>query len=644
MNKPPEHFDFSSPLYLPLSEATCKRLAEGTQPLAELGQAQLAALLVIQNLAQGVNTSAAAETVLKRLLAWSLQPSTGATLHSEAQRLFDPLKFARGLHARHKAGVRLLTEEQVAQADYLLASGEWDDTFRARHHAQHASYDKPVVTPRRQEVWLSSAQDMVLRTFCTNKNEHLHIQGYAGIGKTHLITSMLQFLDPGKTMILVKTRDKVNELKARIPYNSRILTFEDFALRLIGTRLQRTAVQRRFSLKPVKDTVIAERLSILPMRDMDAAQVVALCMKAVDAYCDSADYKVRASHLPFFPTPLGNLEQSVLLEYANRLWRATDPAATADFELPFRGMLVVKKAALMRLSMPPSYTHVIIDESHDLPPSLLQVLEANPQALITLGDEYQRLHGWAANRSRDVRQKEATFSVRSGVKIEQVLNPLIQAHPSKLKLPFEAARDVALAIERYDGLYVPDKPVTVLVSSIWEMFQWFRVLTDAGRGINFMGKAAEHFETFATDAIRLHLYQQHSQHDALYQFADWQALTQVQGEHEPFQWITRRLEEKYHVSSVTEALHKARQYSEHNVTLALVTDVGNMEFERVLVAPQLMPFTLPRDPYELDLRISSLYTAASRARHALYLPADIEEWLGFYRQHGYALNQRRGGR
>ena len=55
--------------------------------------------------------------------------------------------------------------------------------------------------------------------------------------------------------------------------------------------------------------------------------------------------------------------------------------------------MLIKRASLAGCSVPARYSHVIIDESQDVPASLLQIIERGRQVLITLGDEYQRAWG-----------------------------------------------------------------------------------------------------------------------------------------------------------------------------------------------------------------------------------------------------------
>jgi len=98
-------------------------------------------------------------------------------------------------------------------------------------------------------------------------------------------------------------------------------------------------------------------------------------------------------------------------EPANALRASSCPeiAAHGDEHLRVQGHAGTGKSALMD-----TYTHVVIDESHDLPAVVRQILAASPQALATLGDDSQNLRGFVTQPSPLVRHREMTHSVRTG--------------------------------------------------------------------------------------------------------------------------------------------------------------------------------------------------------------------------------------
>jgi hypothetical protein len=73
----------------------------------------------------------------------------------------------------------------------------------------------------------------------------------------------------------------------------------------------------------------------------------------------------------------------------------------------------------------------------------------------------------------------------------------------------------------------------------------------------------------------------------------------------------------------------------------LAQDAGGMEFDRVLLTPELLTNVKFQDAYAFDQRLCAVYIAISRARVQLYLPYDVVEWLDYHKyqktreSHGY---------
>lgn len=219
----PEHFDLSSPVFLPVTDEVCANLLlpGGAAALDALTDPELAAVLVIQNLAQAKEAdlnAAAAEKILGKLIGWAVDSrrSAGTVLLSEARRLFDQRKLYFGLQAIKGLNLRFLLAEEVAARNYLLSDGKWDAGYKIRHHTDNNPFSQQMVTPKHRERWLSTAQDKLVRTFRANLDEDLHVQGYAGIGKSHLLVALLEHLRPERTLLLAHTDAKLENLRKRM--------------------------------------------------------------------------------------------------------------------------------------------------------------------------------------------------------------------------------------------------------------------------------------------------------------------------------------------------------------------------------------------------------------------------------------------
>ncbi|TMU66284.1 hypothetical protein FGA82_31220 [Pseudomonas fluorescens] len=640
----PEHCDLDTPLFLPVSEETITAIIAHDQPmlLDNLSSPELAAILVIQNipsLDETVNPRNASETILKKLIAWELENKANTNnqrLLSETKRLFKKNELINGYKNLAKSKISLLPPTLVIDAPFLLSNGEWDIKFRSEYFRVINSYQNHLETPKKRELWLSNSQNMIIRTFQANLNEHLHVQGYAGIGKSFLITSLLNYLDQNKTLILAKNTEKTEEIRKRSKIKtSKLLTFESLAITLLSKVIDRAILRRAHEIKPIQNLEIAAKLSLTSVQSLEISQVVSICLTTINNYCTSKDYTIREAHLPTLPARFSTTDRSVILEFSSRIWQAIDPTLNTPIKLPFYGLRTLKKASLLGLTIPSTISHILIDESHDLPPSLLKILESSPQSLITFGDEYQRLSGSATKRSIDIRQKEAIQSVRSGIKIERMLNPLIEAHPDKLKLPFEAAKDKDIYIHKYDQYNLPLPPTTILFLDHWGMLCFFINITTKGKHISFTSnRSKKSFQDFANDSLRLLRDNLPSTHLDLIQFASNRELYEKLNKHQEFIEIMKKTNSGYNVSDLNEGLTKISNQTSSTYTLALVSEVGNMEFNSVTISPNLMPISPPDDAYAIDNIISSLYTAISRAKREIYIQVDIDDWLTSYRKQG----------
>lgn len=652
----PEHFDLSSPAFLPITEEVCASLllADGAKNLDVLSDPELAALLVIQNLAQAGEkdlNAVAAEKILVKLIAWAVDSRTlgGAGLLPEAQRLFNNDKLTRGLKALKRLNLRFLLPDEVSAREYLTPDGKWDVGYKIRHHKAHNPFSQQMVTPKHRERWLSAAQDKLVRTFRANLDEDLHVQGYAGIGKSHLLSVLMDCLQPGGALVLARTKAKLETLRKRIGSAGKgtsCATFETFARKLLHEFAPRTA---QVSLRGPSKEALSRELNILGFQSRNGQATLDVCLKVIELYCGSTDHALSAKHFPHFKRALSTLDAKVLLEYSSRLWvyLSANPTWVAQAEL--EALLMIKRASLAGCSVPARYTHILIDESQDIPASLLQIIDRGRQVLITLGDEYQHANRDVVKRKREVRQSDVCYSVRSGRNVERLVNPLISLHTEKSKIPFEGARNADVGIEIYSPGFVPPEGCVVLTASPWDTVKWAISLHDANCAFSFLDGAEEDLKRFMTTAIALFKPDFYSidaipngAHRYFSDMTDWQQVCDANQFDLSFLWVKAELEKGFKIADLTR-LNRMIGRSEKCCMLMLAESTGGMEFDEVFLTPELLTKERFKDAYEFDRRICAVYIAISRAKVKLYVPMDVVEWVDehqgrtkrFRESHGY---------
>lgn len=637
----PEHFDLSNALFLPVTSDTCASLlgTNGAKVLPGLTDPELAAILVIQNLAGAPEeqlTSNGAESVLAKLIAWAVDAQHSATsgLLSEAQRLFDPTKFYSGCKVVKRLNLRFLLADEVSARDYLLPNGKWDIAFKARHHRSKNPFSEQVVTPWHRERWLSPAQNKLIRTFRANLDEHLHVQGYAGIGKSHLLGALRECLRPGGTLVLAHTEGKLEALRKRIGgahAKETGFTFKQFAQSLLpGYRPQLASTPARIPSK----LALTQELNILGMSNHDALATLNICLMVIERYCRSKDGTLSAKHLPEFQHPLPDLDARVLLQYSSRLWIYVEANPAWDKQVGLETLLPIKRASLAGCVVPKHYSHVLIDESQDLPESLLQIVGRGRQVLITLGDEYQKAGRTMVNRRRDVRRNDVSYSVRSGRNVESLVNPLIYRHSKKGKIPFEGASDADVSIKHYPPGFLPPDGCVVLTASHWDTMKWIIQMNAGERALCLPNVTAlQDIKQFMTTAIALFkpdFYRTDQSSDGPHldfsEMFTWQQVREANRYDGAFLWVEAELEKGFNIADMNR-LKGILGQSNKNCTVIMAEEAGGMEFDSVLLTPELLTDETFKNREEFDQRICAVYIAISRAKRQLYVPSPVVEWV-----------------
>jgi hypothetical protein len=378
--------------------------------------------------------------------------------------------------------------------------------------------------------------------------------------------------------------------------------------------------------------MLAQQLNIIGLGSLDALATMDICLRMLELYCRSRDYTLSAKHTPDLHNPLSRADSMVLLEYSSRLWTYVQANPEWGRRTGFEVLLMIKCASLEGCVMSPRYSHVLVDESQDVPASLLQILERGRQVLVTLGDEYQHADNDVVARKHSVRQSTIGFSVRSGRNIEQLVNPLISRHSRKTKEPFEGARCADVGIEEYPEAFVPPEDCVVLTASLWDTMKWAIQLRNLKCPFSFYSsREQKSLWCFMTTAIGLFnpRFHQQSEEAAHPYFSEWTSWQQVRGANQhddSFIWVEGELEKGFRVADVTQMSILVGQPG-RSCMLMRAEEAGGMEFDYVLLTPGLLTTSMFEDAYEFDQRICAVYIAISRAKQRLYVPYKVHDWL-----------------
>ncbi len=634
------HSDFAS-FFLPLTEEQCQGLVNDalapTECFSAWSIAEVAATAAIESLPSLISKGSVAalcERLLSDLIAAAceIDAEGGAgTFGAAMAQRFNRAAFVSGLDQLASIGGRLLDRDTLDERKFLLDDGKWDFEFSARHAAAINPCTEQFTTSAGDIFVLTDQQARTFRIFERELDEDLHLQALAGTGKTYLIERMVDLLGNHRPLILALTQHQRDAVMKRVGlHRAKGMTFGDFAFEVLlndSTCPQRLKWKSATRAK-VDEQVLARDLQLLPVAQMTEQQVASVALSMVSRYCNSPDLKITARHLPRTGEKLSELDQQVLVEYANRLWHEVQEPRNTSQKLPVFAYHRLKQLSLSEVArVSPIYTHIIVDEAHELPAPLDQFLLRCGIPVITLGDACQRLDGHVPKRSENIRQRELYKSVRAGRQVESAINALINQNPLVHVHPLEGSRQRDTRTVFYDRLDIPPEPSTILVGTEWGLFEWAQRLSSKDAPFALLPGAQEGFRAFVMDCIRLYHEGIRPRYGALFRYRTWDELREAMGDDDPsFTRIDRMLAKGYSGKDFDQLLFRQVEVDSARYLLGMVNHAKNLEVDSVMLAPDLLGRVHRGDRMAAARYFAALYTGGTRARYRLYVPGHLRDW------------------
>jgi hypothetical protein len=627
-------------LFLPISEQQLAPVLDESvdfeAAIAGLEIPQLASLILLHSLpALPVEQASRAEFMLSRAIELANAQAVEVGLAEFRRGVSRDLSRAR-LQAGHRlmddCGIALLEHEFATWRSYLYENREWDREFCDRHRERLRERLQRVVLPSGEGCLLTGQQSGVYRTVMAQSDDHLHVQGYAGTGKSLLIHALLDALGTGPrhVLVLAERSRQLRALMGGMEGFNRVegMTFGQLAAQITPADLIARGQRGRYfdgdSRNPMYDDVMVRHLGVHPIGGFSAIQIVRLARRTVASFCSTGDSEIGEQHLP--PGIGDPVARRVVLHHSTELWAATIAPPSGDFRPPLRVFHQIKLAALNRWRIPAKYTHVLLDECHDLSKPLLQILDASPQAAISFGDEYQHLRGRAQSRGRTIRRCEITHSVRSAKAIEAIANPIIQAHPGDTKAPFLGHRKFRAEVIYYSAAQIPSRPAAILVRDRWELFDWVERLVSQGLTMRPLSDFAQ-LGQWVNDCIELYAHGTRPRDASLFRYHSWEDVRDAFGANRGFQRVDELLRNGYSRERWARAADHVVPIATGGYAVGLIEDVRNLEFPDVMVAPNVVTDLWSEVPGVRATASSLVYVAVTRAQHRLFVPQALRDWI-----------------
>jgi len=634
-------------LYLPISQQVLRQIIDGgadnlKEAISSLAAPEIASLLLIQDISKMKDKLPAYfERILKRtidVLDFRLKRGELSSIKAEMVSGFDFRNAEEGYKLFPYFKIVLLDEEAIRDQNYLTFEGKWDYTFNERHRKKvMESLVRINNTTTGKIQTLTSEQSRLYREIKEQTDDHMHIQGYAGTGKSSLIKHLISMLDRKgiKVLILAERQKQIEALKAGIGQLGYVeaKTFAGLASEIIPQDLtsptNRNIQRRSSSYAIMPDYEIIKHFNIMHSGNFIPSDIVKVIHHTIKRFCYSGDESIQLSHIPIWCiSSLDEVTKQVVLHYAEELWKELLIPTSKEFKPPIRGYHRIKWAALNRWQIPADrYTHILIDECHDLAKSVLQILDNSPQAVISLGDEYQNLQGRSQQRTNVIRYREITHSVRSGWLLEKIVNPILIKHSSKAKAPFQGNQLNRLEITYYNKPQIPDKPAVILVNDMWGLFEWAQRIAFKNLNFNLLTDTKS-LNTFVSDCIDLYRHGTLPRHVELAGFRDWNVVARrYYNNSQSFQQIDRMLRNNYRHEDWRETSAKFSRGDSQYYSLGRIADTRNHEFQTVMIIPEVVSPVWQADSEKLTTVSAAIYVAVTRAKECLILPEGLRNWI-----------------
>ncbi|OUS27207.1 hypothetical protein A9Q99_15595 [Gammaproteobacteria bacterium 45_16_T64] len=527
-----------------------------------------------------------------------------------------------------------LMETGDARASSTLnQQGIWDSSQQDKLSSNRPT--DPTYHFNIQGIRAHDEQDVLLHELARNPEESLTLQGFAGCGKTVLVTRLSHLFNQRSTLYLTKNMGQITALAPKLGKSIKAWSFRYLAYYMLYYKMNGEAYWgKRTKLKRLSYRQLANYINARPMNGFTTDTVINIVDHIVSNYCQSADFDIGPQHCPW---QLDGISPTLYIELANALWNTIkDP--TPNSAMPILALHQIKMVDEMELPVPNNFRYVIVDESHDLPGSMANILKRSPQAVVALGDKFQITDGKKQSplTLSNVRERHLFQSVRTGSNVDTLFNRVIDEHAG-IALPgnFEGATSKDTAISTYTTFSLPDQPSAMLSREYWFAFVAIVKLANANRPFSIMPTTFSMLRSLIPQAIRFyHGHPTEHAHSQLMGYNQWRELVQYKGATNGLRDVdaifrTGLTEDQFHqILSLNKGTSPAASDGSQNTYfIGLVTELKSMEMPYVMLAPDIF------DSYILNLEnqrtriLNLIYTGMSRALDGIILPKIESEWL-----------------
>lgn len=259
------------------------------------------------------------------------------------------------------------------------------------------------------------------------KGHSVQINACAGSGKTTILKEISLGMPEKKGLYLTFNKKNADEAaKTFPPHSVECMTAHSLAYRALGYKYK-----NRLTGRKIKGFDIAREIGIQMIADLTRTVLGDVVLSVVDQFCYSADKEISDIHIPKIYDPLFEdkedlifIKQSIVF-YATQVWSLL---CEEDCVLPVNHDFYLKLWGLTEPDL--SYDFIMLDESQDANPTMLNIIMNSNKQVIMVGDRHQSIYSWrgAVNAMASInleKKVSITQSFRYGQAIANVASRVL---------------------------------------------------------------------------------------------------------------------------------------------------------------------------------------------------------------------------
>lgn len=619
--------------FLPISHEVCVSMLSAHElTVSQLSQPELAALVFLQNLPK-LSGQAQAPENLEKIFAQTIQIPI-AELQTYLQQKYDNSMVSQGIILAAQFAVHFMAQGDVLRKGYLHDDGTWNFSYSQQRRRSATPFQ--MVRHDGALMDVSEGQKRFLDAVLSMPEENVRSQSLAGTGKTAMIYELIEriavqglkpvtFLadQPQKHQPLVQRmgRKKLQSYRNRI----KLQTYSEFAVELLADGNQRlglvSALRAGYSA-----ALLCERAQLVDHNRIGLDQLADQSWGIVRRYCYSLDKHISEDHISSGTRlRMTKIQAAAAIASARQLWSAMVSLAHPD--IPLRGYHIIKMLHMSGKAVPERYGTIMIDELHDAPRVLIEILRLSGLPVLMLGDRYQNFQGFDLPSCGTSLNSDMTVSLRAGPRMADYVNMLIDVHPLGSIGGFSADASKQTEFLEYPADTLPETAAVFPVRNEWGVLALLIRGRRSGRVVDVFDPAGS-VRSFIKDCGELFRFGRRSTHGALHRYDSWDALARDMQNNPDFQrveeWLKRGDVFDLSYTPVPAGYLMGRLA---NPVAAMLHDVKSLELP-VLALPESL-FFLAREgsKQELSRTASMLYTGVTRGVKRVYLPSSHKEHL-----------------